>query len=1311
MTKNIVSNIATYGFRKRLNSFFIKGLLVSILLIVYVTNSSSQVLINEYFNTNNNQQEWIELIVTEENANLTNLILLDSYILDSSPLEFSGGVQFKDVDFWRNIPKGTFIVIYLKDVDNNLLTNDKVKGRLVVEATEDTLFDLVCDNCDLGNWESEAFIIDNNAELFSIANNSTNVHSLGHTSDGVGHFVNNMGILTKLTLSNNEAVSVIPGDAVFSYFGGYDEFNDFAVKNNLVSRGGANRRTSGVPINYLFIDELRKPEWINPGALNITKVGSGYNVKWNKILNLPQADNYYTFILLLTNGTPQNADLPQNGRNYNVDDVIGNSKVISVIQGNQNGNVDISSGLNCGTDYTVSLILGRFRDLDNNFNQFLSNGISYNKVSYPKGSIKRESVPNFQIYTEGNKTSFCVQRDTSITLSTNLLDVNLYRFTWYKNGIPIISGADFGENSEFQVTESGMYFTQIINGDGCFRNSNAIQIEINNRPTVGIKTNDRYILDDTLIVRCFGDTVELKAETDYGEVSWYKKNNNIYNLVENGFRLAAVESGDYVSIANDGDCADTSRVVSIEILNYLFSTDYLETAFFKYLNSARIIDLEIENNSDRVLIFEEDDFDIEAPFKLLNINFPITLEENEKIKIQIILDSDDFENRDYILNIKNGCNIERNIKIKPIRVSSEVVINPSQIIFPPKIRCSSVSVDSIVSILNNSDFDLEIEASSKIPFEIITNVPFELFKQERKVFIISFNSNFNGIYYDTLKIVYKSSDNSLVDSVFIPLQGEVYEPILEVKPDSIFVGDLSDCEFYKDTVIKLINYFPSNITIDEQFDNPNVRFETLPIVIPKNDSIEVAVRIAVNNNGNFAYNTSFKSIPCTILNNLHIFGSKTEIAYNLDDKDLDFDTLFSCSSPKFRERNTRLRITSDVELYSRVDSLYVPNGFETDLEIGQELFNINDISVTFTPNIYQTYSDYLIIKYFPCGDIDSILLKGEYKDVNVSIPDTIYFNTVTVGNADFQNLKLVSKSLFAFELLIGELSSDKFSFSDYRDEVSFINFDDEIDFDLEYYSDDDGIFVDSIKVTMNYPCLIEKYVYLVGSSLPINDVDLFLELPGSREFDANEEFEIIFSISSKLNDLDDFEITNAQIDIEINAFVLHFISASNLNPRPLNFDYDIPNNKLRVNFDKLYETDLVFRFKPLLGNDTKTLIKISDFKYESSNNLVVTTDSSLVTLIGICDFEERFVSIGNQSNLRVFQDNLQAAEIRFNVTNGEKVNVEIFDSRGSLVKQLLNKYVDVGEYQFKVDELPNGTYFINFKNGLDFETKSFVIVK
>ncbi|MCX8055512.1 MAG: hypothetical protein N3A67_07590, partial [Ignavibacteria bacterium] len=93
------------------------------LLILFVTslNLSSQTkfLVSEYKNISGNTQgEWIELLVIEDNVSIVNYYLRDN----SGDGLWMGGVRFKDVPLWRNLRKGTCILIYTRNTSG--ITND-----------------------------------------------------------------------------------------------------------------------------------------------------------------------------------------------------------------------------------------------------------------------------------------------------------------------------------------------------------------------------------------------------------------------------------------------------------------------------------------------------------------------------------------------------------------------------------------------------------------------------------------------------------------------------------------------------------------------------------------------------------------------------------------------------------------------------------------------------------------------------------------------------------------------------------------------------------------------------------------------------------------------------------------------------------------------------------------------------------------------------------------------------------------------------------------------------------------------------------
>lgn len=1258
-------------------------------------------------NTSSNQNEWVEIFVTENNLNLVNYELVDANVSSDSPSEYNGGITFKNVSFWTNIPRGTIIVIYLKDVNNSLLDFDLSDGKIILEANDENYFQKECVNCDIGNWENEAFIIDDEAELFSIRNNNTNIHSLGHTTNDEGFFNNNWGGLLLTTLSNNELISVIPGDALLNYFPGFDQNSDFIVKNNFSTLGAANRQSFGTPTNNNFIDEFRIPPWSGLPTLTITEVGNQYNLKWNKVSGTTEADNYYTFLVLLTVGNITSNDLPKNGTNYIVDYVIGKSRILAKINQNSAGNINVNPSLNCGSDYTISVIFGRFKDLASNHNQFSSNGIAYNTTNYPTGIIKRESVDVFQIVTPNNERVFCVQDDTTLTLKTDINLPNNHKFTWYKDGLIVKSGGNFGENQTLDIIESGNYFVQLSNQDGCFRNSPLLNIQINVKPKVVLKHNNRIITKDTTLTICKDEELEITSETLNGAIEWYKFNNNIFTKISNNGLISVTENGTYVSIASNGDCLDTSKYISVNILDFSFNLDKDEIDFFKLLNIDNTQKIELTNNSDRVLTFNQNDISIEAPFNLANVSFPIILQIGQSIEIDILLDSDNFEERDYQLTFKNGCNTQEDVVLKPQRINDEVIIEPREIEFGEMINCQTVDRDTLINIFNNTEFDLEIDAVIGLPFTITNTLPVTISKQEELDLNISFNSNIPDDYSRTITIYY-TKDNKK-DSIKIPVNISIFEPKLVVSPKDIDLGVLSECVDFKDTTIKLVNNNPIAININEQFSN-SVSFFNLPIVINPKDSIEVGIRISTLNTGNFSFNPSFQYLPCTLSEEINISGVKTSIDYIFDDETIDFDTIYSCNKELTKTISSRLRIESDNPLYTYIDSISVPNHFQTDLKLNKELFNSNNFSVTFTPMNYGYYEDYIYLRYYPCGKLDSILLKGSYSNISFDVPDTIIFKTVKVNELSETSITYSNNSFTDYSISITDPSNNKFT-NNFSNDIAISKLDNEVVLDFSYLSPVASKDTSIITISTFSPCIIEKEVVLIAESVPKDLVDIKLKLPESQSFDANEIIEMNLEIVSDIYDLDTIEINDFSFDLNFNVFVLDLISISGYDPTKLNADFLKENNKLKITLEELDETTLNINLRPLVGNDVSTDFVIDNISYQSPTNLSVLVDSLQITLEGICDLEERLFKVSQSDNLSIFQDKLNAVEIEIDVTNKENLILSIYDLKGEEIYSFKPENIELGKQIFNFDNLNSGAYLVKFQNGLVKNQSKFIIQK
>ena len=97
---------------------------------------------------------------------------------------WQGGVAFKDIPLWRNVRKGTIIVVNHRDHASNINDKNKYDGYIEVSASDRSVFDTV--NYSTGadySWNAFALSISVAADILEVLDNNDNhVHSLSHNS-------------------------------------------------------------------------------------------------------------------------------------------------------------------------------------------------------------------------------------------------------------------------------------------------------------------------------------------------------------------------------------------------------------------------------------------------------------------------------------------------------------------------------------------------------------------------------------------------------------------------------------------------------------------------------------------------------------------------------------------------------------------------------------------------------------------------------------------------------------------------------------------------------------------------------------------------------------------------------------------------------------------------------------------------------------------------------------------------------------------------------------------------------------------------
>lgn len=114
-------------------------------------------------------------------------------------------------------------------------------------------------------------------------------------------------------------------------------------------------------------------------------------------------------------------------------------------------------------------------------------------------------------------------------------------YQWYnENGI--IAGA---VSANFSAAQTGNYYVNITNADGCTANSNTVVVSFNTGITVSIFNPNP--------APCEGDLVFLSTTQNYPQINWSNG--------EDGIQIAVSESGKYsVVVVNSGGCTATDEV-------------------------------------------------------------------------------------------------------------------------------------------------------------------------------------------------------------------------------------------------------------------------------------------------------------------------------------------------------------------------------------------------------------------------------------------------------------------------------------------------------------------------------------------------------------------------------------------------------------------------------------------------------------------------------------------------------------------------------------------------------------------------------
>jgi hypothetical protein len=320
--------------------------------------------------------------------------------------------------------------------------------------------------------------------------------------------------------------------------------------------------------------------------------------------------------------------------------------------------------------------------------------------------------------------------------------------------------------------------------------------------------------------------------------------------------------------------------------------------------------------------------------------------------------------------------------------------------------CQSTKIDSLV-ITNTGTEDVVInKIGINSGFSIDSPaVPFNLKTGEKKTIIVRYTSTSSGQVTADINIVGSPCNftKSFQCTVINP------EMIVSINPATIAFGQSMSCDsIAKDTTVILTNTGSSNITF--YFDQ-TVLNNPFSIVSPTNSTVvtpgnneKVKLHYEPKTSGNFSdiLVIPFVSGSCKDTLRIPLSGINENSVMSSNLQNIDFQDISGCDI----SRDTIITIqntgTNDLTIIGlEPDSVFTSSQINTNVPAGQS----RDIILNFSTNVIGSYSGELIVKYEPCGRIDTFLITGNKLGVAFAVTDSIDFGEVLICKDQSKSLQ------------------------------------------------------------------------------------------------------------------------------------------------------------------------------------------------------------------------------------------------------------------------------------------------------------------
>jgi len=1308
--------------------------IIAIFSIFFILKSQAQTkfLVSEYKNISGNTQgEWIELLVIEDNVSIVNYYIRDN----SGEGLWMGGVKFRDVSLWRNLRKGTVILLYTR---NNPGINDDLDaedGFIRISAENTTFFEQILENGT--TWIDNALNFNQTTECVHLIDNNGNHHHA--LSQSATEILTAVAVLPypKVVHQSSSAAATVGfwgyGGGPYHQASGSDSTTNVSYEE---TPGYANLppTRSITAKNHFYWRALRQPEWNNP-KLTINLVSDGVKLSWNKAEDSYPQDKFQGYLILrhLKKDDPI-AELPIDAYVYNEGTFIGPSKVIANVKGSDVTEF-IDKNYDCNVEYVYRVFAYRYTNTGDETDRIpeRGRGRSYNQTNFAQAEIRTPEAGTVSIALATNSQSTTCVGDT-VTIIASVSSGN-FRYEWLNNNI--IFSQEKKDTLKIVVKQgTSRIALRILNEINCATISNEIVLEGLEIPKpylakkVGVK-EEKITKNDT-IYNCLGNDLQLVGSTEnlpQAKIVWYKdgikwiENQKNVNITANGVYYFEAINNDY--------CISVSPKVTVIFREYNFSIEPDSLTFVVNLNDNFVEQtVSLKNLANSPLEITQSMFILPLYYELIEpSSFPIIVPPNSSSNLKIRFSPPDYNLYKGRLIIKTPCN-SKFTKLAGYKDAGKTLlsIGHDDISIGKFLYCNLPSeIDTTLEItaLGNQDIILKDAINSnESEFQIVSVLPNKLQPFENFALKIKCNASTIGLHTTEIKIPYIGETNGTqYDTLLLRLSVEIYEPILQFQK-SINIGKIENC--LRDTII---NLNLKNISYDEielkQFKDNRLQILGLPIFIGPNEEREIQVYVKINQNAetiddSVNYEPCSMSIPITI--NAEYGGIIPKLSSNI----VDFETIYFCDENKTRS------ITLDLLNYKspvKINQIiYENDNFSINYLENQELNDNNTINIRLNTQNIGNYSSLIKLIIGGCIDTVSIPVIANVIDLAYTLSSNVLeFGTVEPGNSEIRKFTFTNNSQNDIIISGIDFFDERFVIINPNTFPIKIVSNTSQEFEIKYtpknYDENLELFA---LISIDAPCKINNRITLKGNSSKKKlNFDIAFEFPQNKLFiKTGDKTKIpVRLITTGASKLTDAEISEISFNVNYNFKILY--------PNAI-----FPGNAIINNYSKLTIKEFTpgiakviislvdpiklndgnlteIEFLGLLGNNLVSNLVLDSIFIKSPNDFTIKKLDGEVQITSDCLPDSRIIEFTTKPQIKLVNNFGNIIELEITKVSDGYFEISLYDLLGNKLISNVDIEKKAGKYQFIIDKslFADGIYLISIKDDTNIITQSIIIKK